>query len=275
MLLGGDRRTLFLAQLFNKNGITDIWGLDLQGIPSADISRVREADIIVLPYPCFQGDKLRSPMAASSIDKGELLEMCRGKTVFSGAPSADFVAEAQKNGTRVFDYATEALLKDNAFLTAEGALGIAVSDMPRSVLGSVVLVLGCGRIGRELACLLEKLGADVTVTAMRQESRLWAETNGFDFIRTDIVGSADLKKYHGIFNTIPMPIFGEAEIRKTNSDCLLTELASLPGGIDFAAAKALGRNFVNAQGLPGKTSPMSASEIIYREIMGILKTEEI
>ena len=275
MLFGGDRRTLFLARLFQKDGETDIWGLDGLGTESADLALAGNADIIVLPYPCFSGDKLRSPMSASSLGKAELLDICRGKKVFAGAPAEDFCEAAPKNGTKVFNYATEALLKDNAFLTAEGALGIALSDMPRSVRGAEILVIGCGRIGRELAVLLGGLGAKVTVAAMREESRIWARDRDFDFLPTNRICGGKLEKFSGVFNTVPSPVFGEKEIVRTDGDCILAELASLPGGIDGESARALGRRFVNAQGLPGKIAPISASEIIYREIKRILETEEI
>ena len=275
MLLGGDGRTLFLSQLFNGDGVAEIWGLDFSGMKSADIAHVSDADIVILPYPCFDGEKLRAPLSASSLCREELLEICKGKTVFAGAPPTDFLEAASKNGAKVFNYATEALLKDNAYITAEGALGIALTDMPTEVRGAKILVLGCGRIGRELAMLLKKVGARVTVTATREESRIWTEENGFGFIQTDYVCNADVETYDGIFNTAPRLVFGENEVNRTNPNCLLVELASRPGGMDDAAAKAIGRKFVNAQGLPGKVAPMSAAEIIYREIKRILETEEI
>lgn len=275
MLFGGDGRTLFLARLFKTKGQTEIWGLDSLGIESANMEFASVADIIILPYPCFNGEMLRSPMSALELSKECLLELCAGKTVFAGAPSADFLEKAKKSGTRVFDYATEDLLKDNAYITAEGALGIALSDMPRAVRGAKILVLGCGRIGRELAILLKKVGAEVTVTAMREESKLWAKENRLDFVQTDCVLSSEIQCYSGVFNTVPMASFGEREIAKTAADCLLVELASRPGGIDTEAAKSMGRKFINAQGLPGKIAPKSASEIIYREIDRILKSEEI
>ena len=203
------------------------------------------------------------------------MEICRGKTVFAGAPSADFSKRAAQNGTRVFDYATEALLTDNAYLTAEGAVGIAVSDMPVAVRGADILVIGCGRIGRALSVLLKSMGAKVSVTALREESRVWAEECGFGFIRTDSMRDAATKSLNAVFNTVPRPVFGTEEIKMTGPDCILVELASRPGGIDGTAAGALGRHYINAAGLPGKTAPMSASEIIYREIKRILETEEI
>ena len=60
---------------------------------------------------------------------------------------------------------------------------------------------------------------------------------------------------------------GQKRIRK---DCLVIDLASKPGGVDFKAASELGVKVVWALGLPGKVAPISAGRIIADTVMNIL-----
>ena len=58
------------------------------------------------------------------------------------------------------------------------------------------------------------------------------------------------------------------------SDALILDLASKPGGVDWDAAQALGRRVVWALSLPGKTAPFTAGEIIAKTILHMLETDE-
>ena len=53
-------------------------------------------------------------------------------------------------------------------------------------------------------------------------------------------------------------------------DCLVVDLASRPGGVDFAAAERLGIRALPALSLPGKSSPDTAGRIISETILNIL-----
>ncbi|MBR4942269.1 MAG: hypothetical protein IKZ19_09755 [Clostridia bacterium] len=275
ILFGGDRRTLLLSRLFLNDGHkTDIWGGDKMGVPSVELREAESAELLVLPYPCLDGDFIKAPFADVPLRVSELFEMKPSALVFAGAPGEVFFDLAKKNGISARDYVTERLLDDNAYLTAEGALGLAIENMPCRVRGSEILILGCGRIGRYLAELFGALGARVTVSALREESLRWIGGKGFSPVRTDRL-AGDLGKFALIANTVPRQIFKEAEIFETDKECILLELASHPGGFELTAAEKIGRRIIGGGGLPGKTSPKTAAEIVYREIKDILETEEI
>ena len=76
-------------------------------------------------------------------------------------------------------------------------------------------------------------------------------------------------------NTIPAKILDRELLNYVNSDSLIIDLASKPGGIDFGAAKELGKNVIWALSLPGKTAPITAGNIIYETICEIITEEGI
>lgn len=78
-----------------------------------------------------------------------------------------------------------------------------------------------------------------------------------------------------MINTVPSLVLGAADLAELPADCLLLDLASKPGGIDFDAAAALGRRAIWALSLPGKVAPVSAAGALRESIYTILQEEEI
>ena len=67
---------------------------------------------------------------------------------------------AQECGVRLLDYfAREELTVANAVPTAEGAIQVAMEELPITLHGAQVLVVGFGRIGQATALRLAALGA--------------------------------------------------------------------------------------------------------------------
>ena len=142
--------------------------------------------------------------------------------------------------------------------------------MPITIHGARVLILGFGRVGRALAPRLQALGARVTVAARRYEAMAWAESMGLGAERLDDLGAwlwgCDL-----VVNTIPALVLGERELTLIRQDCLILDLASKPGGVDYPAAERLGRRVVWALSLPGKTAPASAGAAIRDTVYHMLE----
>ena len=59
-------------------------------------------------------------------------------------------------------------------------------------------------------------------------------------------------------------------LRHAGPGCLVIDLASRPGGVDFEAAKELGVRVIWALGLPGKVAPVTAGLAIRDTIYHIL-----
>ena len=231
------------------------------------------AERCVLPYPCGAGTEIRAPRACGRIGAEDVIALLPpGTPAAAGAPSAELTAALAGAGIPVFDYATERLLRKNAALTAEGLLGLAEAELPFALAGAPVLVVGAGRVGRAAALLLDRVGADVTVSAERSESFVWAAACGIRAVRTGAPGAA--AGMRAVINTVPRPVVGAGTVAASRPDCVFFELAGAPGGVDPAACRALGRRLVPAPGLPGRFSPESAAAAILDELDTWMETEE-
>jgi len=59
-------------------------------------------------------------------------------------------------------------------------------------------------------------------------------------------------------------------LQKLKSETVIIDLASNPGGVDFTAAKNLGRNVIWALSLPGKYAPVTSGKILAKSIKIIM-----
>ena len=74
-------------------------------------------------------------------------------------------------------------------------------------------------------------------------------------------------------NTVPERVLGEAFLCCLPETALLLELASAPGGYDRNLAENLGLRCLAAPGLPGRSAPQSAAELLRREFRRAMKEE--
>ena len=130
-------------------------------------------------------------------------------------------------------------------------------------------MLGCGRISRALAPRLVALGAKVSVAARKWAHLAWAESWG---CTGEQIGQLEgwLCGYDLVINTVPAPVLGEAQLADLKPGCLVIDLASKPGGVDFQAAARLGVKAIWALSLPGKVAPVTAGKCIQTTIYNIL-----
>ena len=120
-----------------------------------------------------------------------------------------------------------------------------------------ILVIGNGRIGRVLMQQLQALGAEV---------RMASRVPGPGMVLTGQYGPF-LSQCDAIVNTAPALVVTQGTLERTRKDCLILDLASEPGGVDFDAAAALGRHVRWELGLPGRCFPDSAGRIIAQTVL--------
>ncbi len=132
------------------------------------------------------------------------------------------------------------------------------------------LVLGYGRVGQLTAHRLSALGARVTVAARRYDALAWAEAYGHDALHLGEL-SGYLCGFDLVVNTVPSRVLPRELLAQLKGGCLVIDLASKPGGVDFQSAAELGVRCVWALSLPGKVAPVSAGQAIRDTVYNMLR----
>lgn len=145
--------------------------------------------------------------------------------------------------------------------------------MTTTLQGSRILILGFGRVGRLTAHRMAALGGKITVSARGYGELAWAAAYGYETIPLTELGW-ELGTFPLVVNTIPARVLDEKRLACSDPGVFLLDLASSPGGIDRAAAKARGLRLTCAPGLPGRTAPVTAAAAIRDSIYHILREEE-
>ncbi len=147
---------------------------------------------------------------------------------------------------------------------------IALEEMGVTLHRARALVLGYGRVGQLTAHRLAALGARVTVAARRYDALAWAEAYGHDALHLGEL-SGYLCGFDLVVNTVPSRVLPRELLAQLKGGCLVIDLASKPGGVDFQSAAELGVRCVWALSLPGKVAPVSAGTAIRDTVYNMLR----
>ncbi len=259
LIIGGDNRQKILNDNLKKAGYT-----------TAHITQRNELNInfdefecVIFPYPTTKdGITVNNTLSEDKLFIAEIVKKIKRQKVLCG--NYNFV------NIEYIDYGkSDELTFLNAVPTAEGAIELAIKNTPHTIWKSNCLVVGNGKCGKILADRLSALKANVTVSARKDVDFAYIDSLGYNYINTyEIAKSAHL--YDIIFNTVDTLVIDESVLKNCKKDCLIIELASAPYGIDFAAAERLGLKTINAPGLPGKTSPKTAADILTKTILKLI-----
>ena len=146
---------------------------------------------------------------------------------------------------------------------------IAMEELPVTLHGARVLVLGFGRLGKLTAHRLHALGSHVSVAARKWSDLAWAEAYGYTPEHIEHLDGF-LCPYDLVVNTVPVRVLDATRLADLRPGCLVIDLASKPGGVDLEAASALGVRVIWALSIPGKVAPVTAGKIIRDTIYHIL-----
>lgn len=235
------------------------------GYPVGGVQQLPQADYILLPLPLEQ----------AGLPLAQLLGAAKpGALALGGKVTEEARNIARAAGVELVDYfARPELTVYNAIPTAEGCIGILLERRSRTLWGTAVLVLGFGPVGRALAVRLAALGARVTVAARRPVQRAMAEELGLRAVPlTELAAAA--AAFDTVVNTIPAPVLTAAVLAALPRGSLIVDLASKPGGTDFAAARRLGHTALHALSLPTVWAPETAGEALARTVQAILQERE-
>lgn len=278
-VIGGDIRQITVAECLAKDGFNvAVYGFDKAHIPpnltfSDNLAdAIGDSKTVVLGItPCEEHMNISTPYFKGQISAFSLLSHLQpGSTIIGGKLSADFAELCRQSDIISVDYVNrEDFAVLNAVPTAEGALAIAMDQLPFTIHGADCLITGFGRIGKILARNLHLLGANVTCTARKSADIAWIDSLCYTSAPTSSIKSI-VHDFAVIFNTVPQPIFDRDVLRNVRTDALIIDLASKPGGVDFETASRLGIKAIHALSLPGKCAPVTAGKIIKDTIVNIL-----
>lgn len=279
LIVGGDDRLVELAKIYERKG----YDISTYGMDKVEIKNVKNhlsldealknSGIVICPIPFARdGTKINSKYSKADIEIEELFgRLGKDRLLILGAINNYGKELAARYGIEYIDYYKDENYQIlNTIPTAEGALSVIIDGTGRTLFGSKVLVLGYGRIGRLLSGYLKSLGAEVYVEARRDEHLAWIKANAMRAVPINEL-SFYLDRMDVIVNTIPAMILDCRMLELVGRDTFILDLASAPGGTDFACAGEKGIKAVQALGLPGKVACKSAAVYIYETITKYLE----
>ena len=273
LIAGGDMRQIYCADRLSREFETGTAGFDRDSLPDgmtlpfADKSSAVRYDCAVLPVPPLDDrGNIYTPCGSEVLTLRAVKELLtEDAVIFAGKVSEKLKAAFPNH--EIADYMlSEELNIKNAIPTAEGAVQLALEELPVTLNGLKVLIVGMGRIGTALVRILQGFGADISAAVHNPRGAAKARLCG--------VKAVPIKRLNGnydlVFNTAPRLVFDRKTLEKFGNSTLFIDLASKPGGIDFEAALNLGLKVIWALGLPGKTAPVTSGEMIAEAVSSML-----
>ena len=221
-------------------------------------------EVFLLPIPSSR-DSIH--VTDTDIPLTDLLRDPKGKRLIAGyGIPLEIAREATARGIRIADVGTdERFLRDNAELTAHGAVGYILTKHDRGISDLCCGIVGYGRIGRLLCRLLLFLGATTVVFTHREEVRLELCGMGIDARSAEQIGSTD--SLDVLINTAPARLITrEGAEAITSGGCEIIELASgdnLPHGIEVTRLPSI----------PDRNFPVSAGKIYAAAVLRYIARE--
>lgn len=255
--LGGDMRMNFACEYLKdlKYDCLLLNGSDNCG-KNQCLHRIKESDYVVIPHP-WSTDGFHIKNTGSEVGTLSLENVCANMksnaVLFCGSnvetPSVKTVCYADN----------EKYLCDMAYLTAEGALGHILLNSDKSVLYSKIVIIGWGRIAKNLYKLISMYTDNIYIILRNtevRESLIELGLNAYSFNQLDTL----LKEADAVINTVPSKVISDDALKYMKKNVYMSELASKPGGFNLELAKKLGYKSFMLSGLPGKCAPHTAGE---------------
>ena len=267
--IGGDSRNKILFNLFKEKnrkvceyGLTSIENCVKENIQEMK-NMIQGSKYIITSIP-FSKDKININSKYAEISIENFIKFSKNKIIYTGSMDSKTVELLEKNNNVVID-----VIKDpdfaikNAIPTAEGVIKIIIENTDITIWKSNIALIGFGRVGKRIAEVLNKLGANIWCYDIKKEEVANIKMCGYNVLK-DICESLEQKDI--IINTVPETIIKEQNLKYISKDSLIVDVASESGGIDFKYAEINNYKCIHALGLPGNIAPKSAASYI-KEIM--------
>ncbi len=301
-VIGGDVRQLWLARALAADGYeVAVCGVDGANLIGADniigtcsgeeilggavrcvtlSGALGLCDAVILPLPyTTDGRRVNCPLGGDIALADVFNLIPRGTLVLGGRIDDAVRALAESAGSVIEDYYDrEDVCIANAIPTAEGAVAVAMAELPVTLHSAEVAILGFGRVARAVAHLLRGFDAKVTVAARRDDDLAWIRLYGYTPLRFQRINEL-CYGYDVVFNTVPARVINDDFLTRFSAEPppwkLIVDLASKPGGVDPDAAKASGVKLIRALSLPGRVAPATSGLILRSGIISLLEKHGI
>lgn len=259
-VVGGDLRNIELVNILRDRGyVVKTYGL-LEENKSSLEDFLTDTKYIISGTPFSRdGETINVAFCEEKISIEKLFcKMREDQVLFAGSIGQNIRDMALRYNLEIYDFLEdEDMAVLNAIPSAEGAIEVALKSMKKTLHSANSLILGYGRIGKVLANILKGFSSNVYVAARKESDFAWIKAMGYTPLMygelKNIIGKMDV-----IFNTVPFLVLDE-ELSMVNKECILIDLASKPGGINFPKAEELKLETYWALGLPGKVAPKSVA----------------
>jgi len=216
------------------------------------------ADFIIFPF----AKEVDKNVYNEEIFRG-LKKDCR---IFSGLPNDYLARMCALTGLPYFAMINDTgVATANAVPTSEGVISYMIANMPQTVAGARVLVLGFGICGSDLARRLAALGARVFALVRNREREAQAKAAG---VHPLYLEGLDISGFDAIINTVPGQILPDDML---GENPLIIDIASAPYGFDENFIKNLNPKNARLPGIPGKYAIKTAGEILGEYIDNVLR----
>ncbi|WP_226034896.1 dipicolinic acid synthetase subunit A [Aquibacillus saliphilus] len=284
-VLGGDARYLEMIKNLSKSSITEIQlvGFDqlnqgFTGVKQVNLDdlKLETLDAIILPIPGTNNEGVIETVFSNrkiQLTEGWFKQLSTNCLVFSGITNSYLSNCVNEAGLKLFPLMNRNdVAIYNSIPTVEGTIMIAIQNTDFTIHSAKVVVLGLGRVGLSTASKFSALGAKVSVGSKKKEDFARSKEMGLEAFHIDKLSSYSFD-CDILINTVPALVVTDESIKPMKSHALIIDLASNPGGVDFAYAKKRGIKALHSLGLPGIVAPKTAGEILGIVIEQILNEE--
>ena len=282
-MIGGDAREHEILRQMLSAGMA-VNAIGLPAGAEAILGRPQEvtvagaatgARVLVLPIPGLgTDDSIYAPQWPHRLYlTAQDLALCAPRpVVIMGMASAWLKSILAAGGARLREYEQDdelMILRSRAI--AEGTIRIAIENTDVTLHRCPVFLLGFGRVSMTLCGLLLAMRADLVVVARNavQLARAW-EMGAEPLHLRDLPEA--ISRARVIINTIPAKILTRDLLERTRREALIIDLVVPPGGVDFDAAKEMGRKTVWARGM-GSRAPVTVGQSQWKGIRRMLLEE--
>lgn len=231
-----------------------------------------EVDAIILPVhgTSDQGEITSSYSNHSFFITKKLIDTTPDHCIIYTGIANDFLKDAVKNRQMEIIFARDDIAIYNSISTAEATLQLAIQHTDYTIHGANIAVLGFGRVGMTMARLFHNVGANITAFARKSSDIARMEEL---CIHADYLYNLNdrMMEFSLCINTIPHLVLNREILDVMDTNTLIIDVASAPGGTNFSYAEKKGLHVIHALGLPGKTAPKSAGKILASTILNLMK----